>query len=80
MSNQQCKVLVPPPVAEPRAAAWAVAAWCWVQNSIESPVAAQPGRSAAELLALAHEVEPEAPSLAAELRRFALQRRLAPCA
>lgn len=86
VSVQQSKVLVPPPVATPRGALW-VALWVGAASTATRKVfrAARAGRrslsgraaaprSPAELLALAHDVETESPSLAAELRAFALQR------
>ena len=77
MSHTLSKVLVPPPVAEPRGAAWAAAAaqavqgWRgrWRQRAARP---ADPGE--AELLALARKVETESPALAAELRVYAFQR------
>ena len=79
MSNQRCKILVPPPVSEPRGAVWAAAAWHWLQGRIDGR-AAQGAHSPAELLAVAREVEPEAPCLAADLRMFALRRLGGPAA
>ena len=73
MSSEQRKVLVPPPVSQPRGSVWAAQVWGWLQSRLEGR-AAQRADSPAELLALAREVEPEAPSLAAELRMFAQRR------
>ena len=67
MSSQHIKVMVPPPTAAPRLAAWlgrVVASWvAWYRNE---------PRTADELRALALEVESHQPSLAADLRRMAL--------
>ncbi len=94
MSGQQHKVLVPPPINEPRGAVWAAAALVAIGElpgrrlqamgaafrglrgrlAAGAPGSAEHPRSEAELLALAREVEPESPALAAELRVFALHR------
>ncbi len=77
MPHTLSKVLVPPPVAEPRGAAWAAAAAGAIQGwrarwRERATHPAEPGE--AELLALASKVETESPALAAELRVYAFQR------
>ena len=90
MSSQTIKVHVPPAVAAPRAARWAADAvvWMarifsaipttrvyrWAQAVLKRLSATGGPRSAEDVLALARSIEREMPSLAAELRFFAMNR------
>ncbi len=77
MSTNHIKVMVPPPVRIPRAACFAGAAAAWLVRQAEAVAEAlhllpQPDRRERHLRALAREVEPEQPALAAELRGIAM--------
>jgi hypothetical protein len=90
MSSQTIKVHVPPAVAAPRATGWAADAAVWIaRGQFSTPparvyrwarsvlkrlrVTGEP-RDAEDVMALARSIERSMPSLAAELRFFAMNR------
>lgn len=80
MSHSRITVTVPARVATPRGSIWAAEAAVWLMHKLGAAAHAlgeprsrrEAARSAAQLLRLAAEVEPEQPALSAELRGIAM--------